>query len=129
MRLMYPARVMSGLVTIAVIAGGCARPEAQTPTPPAAQLDQRAAAKPACCSTGGTEVPNGKPYDSTFFEHSGTNPFIDTADDHLSTFGMDVDTASFAIMRRFLADGEPARSCFGACRGVHQRVRLPLRTA
>ncbi|HEY2979337.1 MAG TPA: von Willebrand factor type A domain-containing protein, partial [Burkholderiaceae bacterium] len=59
----------------------------------------------ACCSTGGNAVPNGKPYDSTFFENSGTNPFIDTVDDHLSTFGMDVDTAAFSIARRYRADG------------------------
>jgi Ca-activated chloride channel family protein len=59
----------------------------------------------ACCSTGGTAVPNGKPYDSTFFQNHGTNPFVDTLDDHLSTFGMDVDTAAYGIARRYLTDG------------------------
>jgi Ca-activated chloride channel family protein len=59
----------------------------------------------ACCSTGGTAIPNGKPYDSTFFQNYGTNPFVDTLDDHLSTFGMDVDTAAYGIARRFLTDG------------------------
>ena len=43
-------------------------------------------------------------YNDVFFKGSGTNPFIDTEDDPFSTFGMDVDTASYTIMRRFLRD-------------------------
>ena len=49
--------------------------------------------------------PNGAAYDDVFFKGSGTNPFIDTEDDPFSTFGMDVDTASYSIMRRYLRDG------------------------
>ena len=33
------------------------------------------------------------------------NPFIDTEDDRLSTFGLDVDTGSYSIARRYLDDG------------------------
>ncbi|MFZ2617933.1 MAG: von Willebrand factor type A domain-containing protein [Anaerolineae bacterium] len=58
-----------------------------------------------CCSTGGNTTVNGEPYDATFFENYGTNPFIDTEDDHLSTFALDVDTASYTVIRRFLHDG------------------------
>ena len=50
--------------------------------------------------------PNGAAYDDVFFYHYGTNPFIDTEDDHLSTFGMDVDTASYAVTRRYLRGGD-----------------------
>ena len=49
--------------------------------------------------------PNGAVYDDVFFKEYGTNPFIDTEDDHLSTFGMDVDTASYSVTRRYLSDG------------------------
>lgn len=49
--------------------------------------------------------PNGAAYDDVFFNHAGTNPFIDTEDDNFSTFGMDVDTASYTVMRRYLRDG------------------------
>ena len=49
--------------------------------------------------------PNGAVYDDVFFKEYGTNPFIDTEDDHLSTFGMDVDTASYSVTRRYLQDG------------------------
>ncbi len=56
-------------------------------------------------STGGTATVNDKPYDANFFKHYGVNPFIDTEDDHLSTFAMDVDTASYSVARRFVTDG------------------------
>ena len=49
--------------------------------------------------------PNGAAYGDVFFKGSGTNPFIDTEDDAFSTFGMDVDTASYTVMRRYLRDG------------------------
>jgi Ca-activated chloride channel family protein len=58
-----------------------------------------------CCSSGGTSNVNDAPYDLTFFQNYGTNPFIDTEDDNLSTFAMDVDTASYTVIRRFLSDG------------------------
>ena len=54
---------------------------------------------------GGSATVNDKPYDLTFFQHYGVNPFIDTEDDQLSTFAIDVDTASYTIARRFLDDG------------------------
>ena len=49
--------------------------------------------------------PNSEAYHDMYFKGSGTNPFIDTEDDHLSTFGMDVDTGSYSITRRYLTDG------------------------
>ena len=49
--------------------------------------------------------PNDEAYHDMYFKGSGTNPFIDTEDDHLSTFGMDVDTGSYSITRRYLIDG------------------------
>lgn len=45
-----------------------------------------------------------QPYD-TFFQDYGVNPFIDTEDDHLSTFGLDIDTGSYTIARNYLKDG------------------------
>ena len=56
-------------------------------------------------STGGTHEPNDAAYDRVFFEHYGVNPFVDTEDDRLSTFAMDVDTGSYTVVRRFLRDG------------------------
>ena len=49
--------------------------------------------------------PNGAAYHDVFFKGHGTNPFIDPEDDNLSTFGMDADSASYAVVRRYLRDG------------------------
>ena len=54
---------------------------------------------------GGRATVNDAAYDLTFFQHYGVNPFIDTEDDHRSTFAIDVDTASYTVARRFLDDG------------------------
>ena len=54
---------------------------------------------------GGTATVNDAAYDLTFFQHYGVNPFIDTEDDHFSTFAVDVDTASYTVARRFIQDG------------------------
>ena len=56
-------------------------------------------------SIGGSSTVNDEPYDLTFFKHYGVNPFIDTEDDRFSTFAVDVDTASYTVMRRFVRDG------------------------
>jgi Ca-activated chloride channel homolog len=45
-----------------------------------------------------------QPYDM-FFENYGVNPSIDTEDDNLSTFALDVDTGSYTVMRNYLKDG------------------------
>ena len=55
---------------------------------------------------GYSSVPHGlTPPNDVFFKDYGTNRFIDTRDDHLSTFGMDVDTASYSITRNYIRDG------------------------
>ena len=46
--------------------------------------------------------PNAEPPEDMFFEDPGTNPFLDTEDDNLSTFAMDVDTASYTLARNYL---------------------------
>lgn len=53
----------------------------------------------------GLTPPNNNAYHDVFFQDYRTNPFIDTEDDHLSTFAMDVDTASYSVTRRILNDG------------------------
>ena len=54
---------------------------------------------------GGTSIVNGKPFDAMFFENYGVNPFVDTEDDHLSTFAIDVDDASYVLARSYLERG------------------------
>jgi Ca-activated chloride channel family protein len=54
---------------------------------------------------GGTTPPNGEDVDGMLFKNYGVNPFVDTEDDHLSTFATDVDTGSYTVVRRYLHDG------------------------
>jgi len=46
------------------------------------------------------------------FQHYGINPYTAAVEDHLSTFALDVDTASYTVMRRYIQDGmlPPAES-------------------
>ncbi len=61
--------------------------------------------RPVMPSTGGTAEPNDAAYGDMFFQHYGTNPFVDTEDDSLSTFGLDVDSGSFTLARSYLDEG------------------------
>lgn len=55
-------------------------------------------------SNSGMPPSKREPYDM-FFENYGVNPSVQTEDDHLSTFALDVDTGSYTIMRNYLGDG------------------------
>ena len=50
-------------------------------------------------------APRHRPYDGNTFKDPGKNPVTDTDEDHVSTFAMDVDTASYTIAQRYVADG------------------------
>ena len=51
------------------------------------------------------QPPNDEAFADMFFEDYGVNPFIDTEDDNLSTFAIDVDTGSYTLMRSYLNRG------------------------
>lgn len=59
----------------------------------------------APASTGGTAEPNDQPVGDMFFRPAGTNPFVDTSEDPLSTFALDVDTGSYTLARSYLERG------------------------
>jgi Ca-activated chloride channel family protein len=48
----------------------------------------------------------GTQFDDMFFKNYGTNPFVDTEVDNLSTFAIDVDDASYVMARSYLERGE-----------------------
>ena len=54
---------------------------------------------------GGTAIVNDQAFDAMFFKNYGVNPFVDTEDDHLSTFAIDVDDASYIMTRSYLDRG------------------------
>ena len=45
-------------------------------------------------------------FDAMNFQDYGVNPFIDTEDDHLSTFAADIDDASYIMTRSYLQRGQ-----------------------
>ena len=49
--------------------------------------------------------PTATPPADNYFQDYGVNPYVDTARDHLSTFALDVDTASYAVARQYVYDG------------------------
>ncbi len=49
--------------------------------------------------------PGAPPPHDNFFQDYGLNPFVDPAEDPLSTFAIDVDTASYSVARRYVQDG------------------------
>ena len=81
--------------------------QAGAPPPPSGGALPPAHSTPPNRDDGDTGYvpPAPQPYDTTFFQNYGVNPFIDARADHLSTFAMDVDTASYSVARRFVLDG------------------------
>ncbi|HZG75203.1 MAG TPA: von Willebrand factor type A domain-containing protein, partial [Paenibacillus sp.] len=68
-----------------------ASPASEEPKPPPAGKRSRPA------------PPNGE--DDMYFDHTGTNPFVATEDDAVSTFAIDVDTGSYTVVRNYIAGG------------------------
>ncbi len=55
---------------------------------------------------GGSANVNDEPFSAMFFEGNDVNPFVDTEDDRLSTYAVDVDDASYIMARSYLERGE-----------------------
>jgi Ca-activated chloride channel family protein len=89
LRLQLPAARQEADMAKAFVGGVCA-PTEQSSFPPA---------------HGGTAIVNGDPFDAMFFKNYGVNPFVDTEDDHFSTFAVDVDDASYIMTRSYLERG------------------------
>lgn len=85
-------RSVVGLVLLASLASvACGASEGRTPMAPS---QSAAVAQPAPEPTG-----------TEHYQDYGVNPFVETKKDRLSTFSIDVDTASYSIARRKLNEG------------------------
>ncbi len=71
--------------------------------PPVDSAAKPPVANPPCCPPTPLPWPTYPPQSE---RPSSAKPFIDTREDHLSTFGMDVDTASYTQMRDYLHNGQ-----------------------
>ena len=79
--------------------------ETVTITSEAPLLDARRTAPEARRKESGGREPLDRVYGDMFFRGAGTNPFVDTAEDRLSTFAPDVDTGSWTLARSYLERG------------------------
>jgi Ca-activated chloride channel family protein len=48
--------------------------------------------------------PAPTPYDGVTYQDPGVNPYVDPVEDRVSTFALDVDTASYTIAQRYIED-------------------------
>jgi Ca-activated chloride channel family protein len=100
---------------VALVAGACSStaPTSQPgPTqPPAYQqpttAPYRAPTAPPyrAPTTAPTAAPTAAPYPGATFQNPGVNPSVDPARDNESTFGLDVDTASYTVARAYINGG------------------------
>ncbi|HEY4688000.1 MAG TPA: von Willebrand factor type A domain-containing protein [Anaerolineae bacterium] len=91
--------------------GGAVPVPTQSPyePPPPADLNRSSEESQAAHPTW-PPYPTAEPYATPWPEPPrddyGVNPFMDTREDHLSTFAMDVDTASYTKMRDYINAGQ-----------------------
>ncbi len=86
-------------------------PAPPPPPPPGAPttLQESIVAAPKAAPSGAARYPYGPPagtVDTERYAHTASNPIHRVAEDPVSTFSIDVDTASYANVRRFLNDGQ-----------------------
>jgi len=121
---MSPKRFAPFVLALLLMVSACAAPATPAPeqdelpgAPAATDAPQEPsirvvaptqAAEPflAAPQTDRGQPPSGKSADDMFFENYGVNPSIDTEDDNLSTFGLDVDTGSYTIARNYINAGD-----------------------
>jgi Ca-activated chloride channel homolog len=77
-----------------------AKPEEHRPEATSAPL-----ATSGVAPTAFVAEPTSPPPDDNQFKDAGVNPETNTRYDHLSTFALDVDTASYTVARRYINDG------------------------
>ncbi|MED1746950.1 VWA domain-containing protein [Brevibacillus borstelensis] len=113
--------VASALALVTLTAAGCSSGEKQAVAPsekagrsveskaehavqnqaqyaaPSSAMDRTVAKRSAPAPAGS--------YNGMHFKNYGTNPAVDAAEDHLSTFAADVDTGSYSVMRNYITRG------------------------
>ncbi|MFL5679039.1 MAG: von Willebrand factor type A domain-containing protein [Chloroflexota bacterium] len=93
-------RTPSALVLVALLAAGCSGASATYDPGSRAPVEHHQPTPEPY-----RDPPAATPYDGVTFQDPGVNPYVDPTRDRESTFGLDVDTASYGIARRFVADG------------------------
>ena len=89
------------LAAVALVASACTgSPGASAAGGPAPQPPAHHQPPPAF-----PEEPAATPYDGVTYQDPGVNPYVDPVQDRVSTFALDVDTASYTIAQRYIDYG------------------------
>ncbi len=103
--------ICCALLVFAFVASACgaAAPAPEEMVAPAAPAEPAQPVAPAVAESFSSSAPFSPPNDNPaadmFFKDYGVNPMVDVEDDNLSTFGLDVDTGSYTVARRYVTDG------------------------
>jgi Ca-activated chloride channel homolog len=113
--------LVSGILLLLLVTSACGAAPTQAPVatesptdyyPPATEApgityepSVNEAPAPNISNSGAPAQRSGDEPNDMFFQDYGVNPSIDTDDDNLSTFALDVDTGSYTIMRNYLNEG------------------------
>lgn len=81
------------------------RKEARAASTSDTRVADRAAGSLEPDRRGRGDETSGRRVDAMYFRSVGTNPFVDTTEDRLSTFALDVDTGSYTLARSYLDRG------------------------
>jgi Ca-activated chloride channel homolog len=81
-------------------------PASVAPGAPAPMVRQELKRLGYLAEDGVTSADTGRSFDTEAYDRIQDNPFLAAASNPLSTFSVDVDTASYANVRRFLRDGK-----------------------
>lgn len=96
---------LSTLAVTLALGAGCSRlysPERRVGESPSAEQKQQSDTTGEFARLA---VVNGKPFADMYFKNYGVNPTIDTEEENVSTFSVDVDSASYTLARSYLARG------------------------
>jgi Ca-activated chloride channel family protein len=107
MRYISCKKIAMCLLLIAMLLPGCRKKEE---APPAAAPEAAAPAPLSPETDTPVPMPDRQPdspaeYNTEGYGRISENPFLDTLQNPLSTFSLDVDTASYANVRRFITNG------------------------
>jgi Ca-activated chloride channel family protein len=92
-----PILTLVVLALVAASCGGAASSQGYAPAASAPAHHQPTAAP--------WPEPASTPYGGVTYEDPGVNPYVDPDEDQVSTFALDVDTASYTIAQRYVDDG------------------------
>jgi Ca-activated chloride channel family protein len=89
-------------VALGLYLTGCA--DSGSPGRALSRLSESAAFLASAGEPKGEEADDSQPFNTETYDHIVDNPFQSVVQNPLSTFSIDVDTASYSIVRRFLND-------------------------